>query len=149
MNKRKTKNREVVINACFGGFSLSPVALLWLWARGVTSIGTTVHGYWGDGCDAEIERELAKWRDYLRSPPKEGRYSFITVFSPDEKFVLNGGSEMKRDDPLLIKVVRELGKKADGACAALRIVKIPADVEWAIHEYDGSEHVEEVHRTWS
>ena len=28
------KTKKVVINACFGGFSLSPEALLWLYKKG-------------------------------------------------------------------------------------------------------------------
>jgi hypothetical protein len=31
----------------------------------------------------------------------------------------------------------------------LKIVEVPADVEWVIDVYDGNEHVAEAHRTWS
>jgi len=30
----------------------------------------------------------------------------------------------------------------------LKVVEIPDDVEWRIHDYDGAEHVYEKHRTW-
>ena len=47
-----------------------------------------------------------------------------------------------------MKCVETLGDKASGNSARLRIVEIPDDVEWKIEEYDGYEHVAEVHRTW-
>ena len=40
-------------------------------------------------------------------------------------------------------------EKANGNHADLKIVEIPANVEWQIDEYDGAEWVSEKHRTWS
>lgn len=57
--------------------------------------------------------------------------------------------EISRDDPCLVQTVLELGAKANGAYANLKIVEIPDEVEWTIHEYDGMEWVAETHRTWS
>lgn len=54
-----------------------------------------------------------------------------------------------RDDPDLVRVVEELGEEADGTFAKLKVVEIPDDVKWDIEEYDGSEWIAEVHRTWS
>ena len=54
-----------------------------------------------------------------------------------------------RDDPALIAVVKEMGPKANGDHADLKIVEIPANVEWQINDYDGVEWVAEKHRTWS
>ena len=56
--------------------------------------------------------------------------------------------DIERDDPHLIQVIETLGERANGFHAKLRIVEIPADVEWHIVEYDGMEHVAENHRTW-
>ena len=56
--------------------------------------------------------------------------------------------EVKRDDPMLIRVIEELGQRANGQFANLKIVEIPDEVEWQIEEYDGSEWVAEKHRTW-
>jgi hypothetical protein len=56
---------------------------------------------------------------------------------------------VSRDDPDLVKVVEALGAKANGLFAKLKVVEIPADVEWEIKEYDGVEWVAEKHRTWS
>ena len=55
---------------------------------------------------------------------------------------------IERNDPLLVQVVEELGAKANGFCADLKIVDIPDDVEWYVHEYDGLESVYEKHRIW-
>lgn len=57
--------------------------------------------------------------------------------------------DLPRDDPYLVKVVKDLGPKANGAHANLKIVEIPGDVNWHIEEYDGNEWVAEDHRTWS
>jgi hypothetical protein len=56
--------------------------------------------------------------------------------------------DLPRDDPYLVKVVKELGMAANGPYANLKIVEIPGDVSWHIEEYDGNEWVAEDHRTW-
>lgn len=57
--------------------------------------------------------------------------------------------DIPRDDPYLIKIVRELGMSANGSCANLKIVEVPAGVKWIVQDYDGAEWVAEEHRTWS
>ena len=54
----------------------------------------------------------------------------------------------RRTDPGLVQVVEELGDAADGSHATLRVVEIPDDVEWRIHQHAGWETVHEVHRSW-
>lgn len=56
--------------------------------------------------------------------------------------------EIPRDDPYLVKVVKELGMSANGTHSNLKIVEIPGDVNWHIADYDGAEWVAEDHRTW-
>jgi hypothetical protein len=58
------------------------------------------------------------------------------------------GREIPRDDPYLVKIVRDLGMAANGDHANLKVVEVPGDVEWEIEEYDGNEWVAEKHRTW-
>ena len=53
-----------------------------------------------------------------------------------------------RNDPILIDVVTELKSKANGDLSRLKIVKVPAGVDWIIEEYDGMEWVAEKHRIW-
>jgi hypothetical protein len=57
--------------------------------------------------------------------------------------------DITRDDPYLVKVVKELGMGANSAHSNLKVVEIPGDVPWHIGEYDGNEWVAEDHRTWS
>ena len=57
--------------------------------------------------------------------------------------------EMARDDPDLVEIVEQLGQKANGNFAQLKIVEIPDGVSWYVSEYDGLEHIAERHRTWS
>jgi hypothetical protein len=56
--------------------------------------------------------------------------------------------DVARDDPYLVKIVKELGSSASGGHAKLKIVEIPGDISWHIAEYDGVEWVAEDHRTW-
>ena len=55
---------------------------------------------------------------------------------------------IERNDLALIQVIEELGIKAFGNYSNLKIIEIPDDVKWEIHEYDGYEHIAEKHRTW-
>ena len=54
-----------------------------------------------------------------------------------------------RDCPDLVAMVEEGGTDVDGIYSELKVVDVPDDVNWFIHEYDGMEHVAERHRTWS
>ena len=54
---------------------------------------------------------------------------------------------IERDDKNLIRVVKELRKKAG---YETKIVQIPDDIKWYVTETeDGHEYIEEEHRTWS
>jgi len=112
--------RKVVINACYGGFGLSREAFLFL--RGLKHPMALAEPDIGE-----------KWPDW-----DEVRSDFLTSFLRD----------IPRDDPLLVAAVEMLGERADGQFASLRVVEIPADVEWEIQEYDGNEHIAEKHRAW-
>lgn len=95
---------KVVINDCFGGFSLSNKAI--------------------------------------------ARYNEITGRNRSNDYC--DGREIKRDDPVLVQVVEELGKEANGNYANLVIIELPNEpgLKWHIADYDGSEHIAEDHRTW-
>ncbi len=85
--------RKIVVNACYGGYSLSP--------RALHALGLN---------------------EYADAPA--------------------------RDDPELVALVESMGEGAAGPCALLKVVEIPADVDWEIQEHDGQEWVAERHRTW-
>jgi bifunctional DNA-binding transcriptional regulator/antitoxin component of YhaV-PrlF toxin-antitoxin module len=59
---------------------------------------------------------------------------------------IKGGDEVdkydiSRDDPILTRVVEELGSTANGYAAALAIRELPAGTKYRIEEYDGIESV--------
>lgn len=123
---------KIVINRCFGGFGLSDAALeRYAELKGINLVKNTKEKSWGGS---------SYWIDGI-----EDREHYFSSHSID-------GWENRcdsRSDPILVQVVEEMGKAANGSCADLGIVEIPDDVDWEISEYDGSEHVAEVHRTWS
>lgn len=100
-----------------------------------------------------LEQSIKHWermRDgkaYLRGH-KESRDIFLTIFSPDEKYVLSSAREISRHNEKLIQVVEMMGDKANGDCASLKIVEIPDGTDYEISEYDGMEHIAEKHQTW-
>jgi hypothetical protein len=53
-----------------------------------------------------------------------------------------------RADPLLVRVVEELGEEANGSFAKLKVVEIPDGVDYQIDDYDGVESIHEKHRSW-
>ena len=72
-------------------------------------------------------------------------YKILTGIPPAEDVYY---WEIARNDPVLVQIIEQLGERANGTYSSLKIVEIPDDVEWHIHEYDGMEHVAEKHRTW-
>lgn len=135
---------EIVVNKCYGGFSLSPEATLWCYEHGMKELATPVDEYFRFAEQAKISSYI-QWTNYQSDPTKGSL--FVTVFSADGKFVLNTRPS-DRSNPILVNCVKTLGEKANGSCAKLRIVEIPDDVEYEIQEYDGQEWIAEKHRTW-
>jgi hypothetical protein len=78
------------------------------------------------------------------SEAAEARYKEMAGITDPDWY----GRDVARDDPYLVKIVREMGEEANGGFADLYIVEVPAGVEWDIEEYDGTEWVAERHRTW-
>ena len=114
--------REIVINRCHGGFGLSHDAeLLYLKLAMI---------------DYTTEDRLSRDETTRLGP------------QPMVDGVVWVSSDLKRDDPVLVSVVKRLGKKANGPYADLKIVKIPASVEWEIMDRGGKEWVAEAHRRW-
>ena len=111
---------KIVINKCFGGFGLSEEAtLLYGKKKGLNIIVVR-------------DKIMKSLRHYYLDEVKDGNY-----FSD---------RDIKRNDPILVEVVNELGEKANGFCSELKIVEIPDDMKWEIEEYDGKEWVSETHR---
>ena len=54
-----------------------------------------------------------------------------------------------RTDPILVEAIETLGEEANGSCSELKVIEIPDDIEYYIHDYDGMETVHEKHQSWS
>lgn len=152
---------KVVINNCFGGFSLSKKAV----ARMAELQGrpcyffTSTLGKDDRYAPTTLDAKDFMWTAFDIPNPNEA----LAADKPwhemtmDEKMAHNAKytshiineREGDRTDPILIRVVEELGEEADGMCARLKIVEIPDGVEWVIDEYDGNETIDEKHRSWS
>ena len=72
----------------------------------------------------------------------------LTLFNERSGAVVTYDFNIKRNDPILVEIVEQLGEAADGNYAELKVVEIPDDVQWTIEEYDGAEWIAEKHRTW-
>jgi hypothetical protein len=136
---------KLVVNKCYGGFSLSLLGEQEYLKRQ----GKEAYFY------TQVEYRHNTGRDLYKRVTTTHKSLFGYTVTKDlgettsEVFDYYFSSrDIKRDDPDLIAVVEELGEKADGSCASLKIVEIPDGVEWQIEEYDGNEWVAEVHRTW-
>lgn len=105
---------KIVYNACYGGFSLSFAAVRR--AREISG-----NSNWGGPA---IEGDL-----YESGEPVENVFGMSLI------------RDVPWHDPVLVQVVEELGQKASGRCADLRIEEIPAGSKYRIDEYDGNEKV--------
>lgn len=153
---------KIVINNCFGGFSLSPKAIRRLAELNdrecyfFTSEGPSGQPDFSKNFPIEESKISGIFFNAFDIPnpdkimgkskkDKDGTFeSFNEVY---DKHNLTSRPE-DRTDLKLIQVVEELGDEANGQCARLRIVEIPDGTQWEIDEYDGNEHVEEVHQKW-
>ena len=115
---------NVVINRCFGGFGLSRKAFLRLRELGCEYAleEPDIGEYWGG-----IKKRCNKREEYHDSFCKD----------------------IPRDDPLLIRVIYEMGEDVvSSPLAKLKIVKVPDGFDWEIENYDGMEKVREKGSTW-
>jgi len=132
---------KIVINTCFGGFSLSALAV-----RRLAELQ-------GKLCYFFIMQD-GKYKPSTIEDLGRDYFSAFSVPDPDPKVAAYMDNHLSsrpddRTDPLLIQVVEEIKERADGPYAKLKIVEIPEGVDWEIDEYDGSESVHEKHRSWS
>lgn len=134
---------KIVINKCYGGFALSPEGLL------------AFYKLKNKPCYIFESETL---NPYVLGSDKNKNYGFEAYSVPnpldyDEKSLNDfyiSNTNIKRNDPDLVKVVETLGyEKAGFFYSELGIVEIPDDVDWQIEDYDGAEWVSEKHRTWS
>jgi hypothetical protein len=142
--------RKVVINNCFGGFGLSHRAVLAyldkcgvpVWTEANDKFGSLIpFTYYLVPPEEQIKGDPEDWHDMTLAQRQAHNAAYSKTVFHDR--------DLARDDPYLVAVVEELGATANGRHAELKVVEIPADVDWEITEYDGNETVAEKHRTWS
>lgn len=136
---------KIVINTCYGGFSLSHEAVM---AYG-KALGLKLNAYVSDYAKSNktsIYKAYDGKGDVFRIHYSTAKLNKDGTLPNEGYFSTHG---IKRDDPKLVKIVEKMGDKANGTFAKLKIVEIPDGVEWQISEYDGIETIEETHRSWN
>lgn len=135
--------QEIVINKCFGGFGLSPKA----YSRYLELKGKKAYFFTCDWKSKEYD-------SVSEENAKEQLFFTMDIPNPNDlpreesnKHIFSYW-DIKRDDPDLVKTIRELGNDASGNYAKLRIVEVPDGVRWEVSEYDGMETIDEVHQSW-
>ena len=137
--------KEIAINACYGGFSLSKLAInLYLHKS-----GKECHFYEGvpGGPYHKINIKDVNEKSFFVYSYTKDHGDILIEHLDDGSYFCD--RDVERDDPNLIKAIKELKDEANGMCAKLKVVEIPDEIKYEIVEYDGFEHVAEVHRTWS
>lgn len=135
---------KIVVNKCFGGFSLSAAATKEYYKRKGKECYFFINDYKSDKYEPINEEDADArmfYHSFSMSNPQdykdEGFNDIYLTSRPED-----------RTDPDLIAVVELLGEKANGSCAELEIVEIPDGVDYEIQEYDGLETIHEQHRSW-
>lgn len=123
---------KIVINRCYGGFSLSMKALQLLYKKkGENYIYPYKENYSTGFSKSSLEE--ADWLlkedkgDTIDELPKDCICCY-DIYCP-------------RHDKDLVAVVEELGEEASGDCANLVVAEIPGNI-YRIDEYDGYESIE-------
>ncbi len=113
---------KIVINKKYGNFSLSEEAVLLYGVKKNLNI-----------IAKEDQKVKTITHYYLNEVKEENGF---------------GEWEIERNDPVLVEVVEQLGDLADGYYSKLKVVEVPDNIKWYIHDYDGLESVHECHRSW-
>lgn len=143
---------KIVINVCFGGFSISKEAAEYMAAHGSDVAKAELADWHRDNEAVQTFLSTGQWPESMCESSRgslaiDAKYHRAPTF---HGFGYSGNHNgYNRSDLLLVEAVEKLGTAANGECAKLRVVEIPDGVEWEIDEYDGNEHIAEKHRTWS
>lgn len=138
---------KIVYNGCFGGFGLSRKAV----ERYAEIKGVKLYP---EHNEKYAPLDFTTWWVV----PPEGRTGILNddewySASMEDRIKSNGlrksltlePNNLDRHDPILARVVEELGDDANGFCAKLRVEEIPDGTPYRITEHDGNESVETAH----
>lgn len=127
---------KIVINNCYGGFGLSTEAIkLYYKYKFDKEVFCYISDYSGDN---EYIKTTSGEYDFYTFEDLGDYIKEIPETEPDLHWVRN---EIFRHDPILVKVVEELGEKANGYCSDLIVVEIDSN-KYRVEEYDGREWIE-------
>lgn len=149
---------KIVINVCYGGFSISPLAIATIAKKKGKECYFFKHEFDSnkytpisleEATDAFIvfAYSVSNPEDY--DLDKLGEDNTYKEANERSKLICLDSRADDRTDKDLIETIEELGEKADGSHAKLKVIEIPDNIEYIIEEYDGIEHIAEKHRTWS
>ena len=124
---------KVVYNACYGGFGLSKEACQRYWDIKGQQVWIE-DAQWGFTVWLVPPEERIEQKEWS-SMTMDERHDFNYQYPKQTWYNLN----VDRHDPVLVQVVEELGDKANGEYAKLRIEEVYGP--YRIDEYDGSERV--------
>lgn len=132
---------KIVINSCYGGFSLSPKGeRRYLELKGINPYfyRQTAHKF-NDGKTEFVRIDnIDDVPDLFFYCTTYDQGKTLSDFPKD----IFHSRELKRSDPILVQVVEELGAESFGKCANLEIVDIDKGRWFKIDEYDGYESVQ-------
>lgn len=138
---------KIVVNRCYGGFDLSPIAIQeYLKRKGKKAFFYVQIPIYGSLNEKYERKEANDIGDVLcLHVMLKDLGKTATKLSDEDYFSIN---YIERNDKDLVAVVEELKDKANTRFSELEVVEIPDDVEFEIEEYDGKEWVSEKHRRW-
>lgn len=139
---------KIVINSCFGGFRLSEKAVEAIMnKKGFNCFKYRQTKYsLRDGNNEYVKCEAYPKRPFLTTYYCTRDLGDVVNNLPDEAIFEE--YFLERNDADLVSAVEELGYQADARFSRLKVVEIPDNVEWEIHNYDGLESIHEKHRSW-
>lgn len=138
---------KIVINKCFGGFGLSLQGKEeYLKLKGRKAYFYKQIKYSWQGGKDEYCR-ISKGDDNgLFTITSTKDLGDTTTNIPNKHFFST--YDIERTDPDLVKVVEKLKEKSWGKFVELKIVEVPDNTKWYIHEYDEVESINQEHETW-
>ena len=135
---------KIVLNGCYGGFSLSYEAMYLYWqAKNKEAY------FYADMSTYEGAKKIKFKRVTLSEIPKLKHVFYVYCTTDDQGEILDHYPEniwrdrdVDRTDPTLVSVVEIIGSKAaSGRFASLEIHEIPSGTQYRIDEYDGIEEL--------
>lgn len=130
---------KIILNKCYGGFDVSDEAYeLYAKKRGIS-----LYRYYNDYDNKKMHKGSGLITYYFTEDFGDNVEN--DKIDWETHLYLDSGH---RDDPTLIEVVEELGKKASGSYGNLVIVEIPNNMDYVIDEYDGVETLHERVKVW-